>query len=64
MSTVAHRQHDPLARQLEHFVAVIRQGASPLVGVGDGLANLRVVEAISRAMVSAQVESLSLHDAL
>ena len=40
---------DPLARQLEHFGAVIRGEASPLVSAGDGLANLRVTEAIAMA---------------
>jgi predicted dehydrogenase len=40
---------DPLARQLEHFGAVIRGEAQPLVSVHDGLANLRVLEAIVEA---------------
>ena len=40
---------DPLMRQLEHFVAVIRGQAQPLVSVRDGLANLRVTEAIVAA---------------
>ena len=37
---------DPLALQMEHFGAVIRGEARPLVTVRDGLANLRVTEAI------------------
>jgi predicted dehydrogenase len=40
---------DPLKRQLEHFGAVIRGAAAPLVGARDGLANLRVTEAIAAA---------------
>ena len=40
---------DPLARQLAHFCAVIRGEATPRVTAGDGLANLRVTEAIAEA---------------
>jgi predicted dehydrogenase len=40
---------DPLKRQLEHFGAVIRGEAAPLVDARDGLANLRVTEAIAAA---------------
>ena len=40
---------DPLARQIEHFGAVIRGEAEPLVSGRDGLQNLRVTEAIARA---------------
>ena len=40
---------DPLACQLEHFGAVVRGEAAPLVGARDGLANLRVTEAIVEA---------------
>ena len=40
---------DPLQRQLEHFCAVIRGEAVPRVTAGDGLANLRVTEAIAQA---------------
>lgn len=40
---------DPLKRQLEHFVDVIAGNAAPLVDVRDGLANLRVTEAIVSA---------------
>jgi predicted dehydrogenase len=40
---------DPLARQIEHFAAVIRGEAEPLVTCRDGLANLRVTEAIAEA---------------
>src|SRR6266568_7669327 len=40
---------DPLARQLAHFCAVIRGEATPRVTARDGLANLRVTEAIAEA---------------
>jgi predicted dehydrogenase len=43
------QRDDPLARQIEHFVAVIRGAAEPLVTCRDGLANLRVTEAIAAA---------------
>ena len=43
---------DPLERQLEHFGAVIRGELAPLVGARDGLANLRVTEAIAAAAKS------------
>jgi len=40
---------DPLAAQIEHFVAVIRGDAEPLVTARDGLQNLRVTDAIAEA---------------
>jgi predicted dehydrogenase len=40
---------DPLKHQIEHFGAVIRGEAAPLVSARDGLANLRVTEAIVAA---------------
>ena len=40
---------DPLERQLAHFCAVIRGDTQPRVTVRDGLANLRVTEAIVEA---------------
>ena len=43
---------DPLANQLEHFGAVIRGEAEPLVSAHDGLMNLRVTEAIAMAASS------------
>jgi predicted dehydrogenase len=49
-ATVADVAHeDPRALQLEHFGAVARGEAAPLVSVRDGLANLRVVDAIAEA---------------
>jgi predicted dehydrogenase len=40
-------REDPLTLQMEHFGAVIRGEARPLVTVRDGLANLRVTAAIA-----------------
>jgi predicted dehydrogenase len=40
---------DPIERQMEHFGAVVRGEAAPLVSARDGLANLRVTEAIVEA---------------
>ncbi|HEV8503532.1 MAG TPA: Gfo/Idh/MocA family oxidoreductase [Casimicrobiaceae bacterium] len=45
--TLVHE--DPLANQIEHFAAVIRGEAEPLVTCRDGLQNLRVVDAIAEA---------------
>ena len=42
-------REDPLAKQIEHFGAVIRGEVKPLVTGRDGLQNLRVTEAISAA---------------
>jgi predicted dehydrogenase len=47
--TIALERADPLARQIEHFVEVIRGEAQPLVTGRDGLQNLRVTEAIAEA---------------
>ena len=40
---------DPIARQIAHFVRVIRGESEPLVSLADGLANLVVTEAIAEA---------------
>ena len=47
--TIAIERADPLARQIEHFGAVIRGEAKPLVSGRDGLQNLRVTDAIAEA---------------
>lgn len=46
---------DPLRHQIEHFGAVIRGEALPLVSARDGLANLRITEAIVEAAKSGKV---------
>jgi len=45
-------REDPLQRQMEHFGAVINGAAQPLVTARDGLANLRVAEAIAEAALT------------
>ncbi len=42
-------RQDPIAAQLDHFGDVVRGEAEPLCTVGDGLMNMRVVEAIKLA---------------
>ena len=49
---------DPLKRQLEHFGAVVRGEAQPLVSARDGLANLRITEAIAEAARTGRVVEL------
>ena len=48
-ATIPLERADPLARQIEHFAAVIRGDEKPLVTGRDGLQNLRVVDAIVEA---------------
>jgi predicted dehydrogenase len=50
---------DPLERQMAHFADVIRGTAKPLVSARDGLANLRVVEAIVEAASTGRVVSMA-----
>ena len=49
---------DPLKHQIEHFAAVIRGEVQPLVSARDGLANLRVIEAISTAAQTGTVVAI------
>ena len=42
-------REDPIRLQMEHFGAVVRGEAEPLVSARDGFANLRVTEAITEA---------------
>lgn len=46
---------DPLVRQMAHFCDLIQGHAQPLVSARDGLNNLRVTEAISRAAQTGEV---------
>ncbi|HSD54328.1 MAG TPA: Gfo/Idh/MocA family oxidoreductase [Burkholderiales bacterium] len=55
VSAVDLVRDDPIERQLEHFGAVIRGEADPLVSARDGLANLRVTEAIAEAARTGRV---------
>jgi predicted dehydrogenase len=52
VSTVAMVRDDPITHQMEHFGAVVRGEVEPLVSARDGLANLRVTEAIAAAAAS------------
>lgn len=61
MSVVDMVRDDPLVHQLEHFGAVVRGEAEPLVTARDGLANLRVTEAIVQAARTGQTIALSAH---
>jgi predicted dehydrogenase len=45
-TTVEVQRSDPLARQVEHFAAVVRGEAEPVCSGRDGLATLRVLEAV------------------
>ncbi len=58
--TVALEREDPLALQIEHFAAVIRGDAEPLVTARDGLQNLRVTEAIVEAARTGRVVETTL----
>jgi predicted dehydrogenase len=49
---------DPIRQQMEHFGAVVRGQAAPLVSARDGLANLRVTEAIVEAARSGSTVAL------
>jgi len=48
-SVVAVQRTDPLSRQLEHFCAVVRGEATPLVSARDALQTLRVTLAIDQS---------------
>jgi len=50
---------DPLAEQIEHFAAVIRGEAEPLVTARDGLQNLRVTDAIVEAAKTGRTVNLN-----
>lgn len=49
LGKVELQRADPVGRQMEHFGAVVRGEVDPLVGPRDGVANLRVTEAIAEA---------------
>jgi predicted dehydrogenase len=58
VGTVPMKREDPIVRQMEHFGAVVRGEAEPLVRARDGLANLRVTEAITEAAKSGGIVRL------
>jgi predicted dehydrogenase len=59
VGVVAMLRDDPIKHQLEHFGAVVRGEAEPLVSARDGLANLRVSEAIVAAARSGATVEIS-----
>lgn len=54
-SVVGMVRDDPIVRQMEHFGAVVRGEAEPIVSAQDGLQNLRITEAIAEAAQSGLV---------
>ena len=59
--TIPLERADPLARQIDHFAAVIRGDAKPLVSGRDGLQNLRVTDAIVEAAKSGRTIEVPLN---
>jgi predicted dehydrogenase len=57
-AVVGTLRDDPLKLQIEHFGAVVRGEAEPLVSARDGLVNLRVTEAIAAAAKTGRVIEL------
>lgn len=55
VGTVGLVRDDPLKHQIEHFGAVVRSEASPLVTARDGLQNLKITEAIAEAAATGRV---------
>lgn len=49
---------DPLRRQMDHFVDVIRGVAEPVVSAFDGYANMLVIDAIQKSIVSQSVAAV------
>lgn len=58
-STVEMVRDDPLKHQIEHFGAVVRGEAAPLVTARDGLQNLRVTEGIAEAAKTGRLVELA-----
>ncbi|WP_137917628.1 Gfo/Idh/MocA family oxidoreductase [Hydrogenophaga sp. 2FB] len=59
VSTVGMVRDDPLKHQIEHFGAVVRGEAAPLVTARDGLQNLRVTEGIAEAARTGRLVELA-----
>ena len=55
VSVAAMTREDPLARQIEHFAAVIRGEARPIVSARDGCENLRITDAIVESARNGQI---------
>lgn len=56
---LAFQRADPLARQLDHFVSVVRGEAKPRVSARDGFVNMLVVEAIVESVRKRSVVELA-----
>ncbi len=54
-SVVGMVRDDPIKHQMEHFGAVVRGEAAPIVSARDGLQNLRITEAVMEAARTGQV---------
>ena len=52
---IRDQKHIIPARQLAHFLQVIRGEAQPIVSARDGLENLKVVESIAKALQAPQL---------
>lgn len=61
VSVVDMQRDDPIKLQMEHFGAVVRGEAKPLVSASDGLQNLRITEAITQAAKSGYRVEIGLH---
>jgi predicted dehydrogenase len=61
LGVVGMVRDDPIKRQMEHFGAVVRGEAEPLVSARDGLANLRVTQAIVEAARTGSTVRLDAH---
>lgn len=58
-STLHAQRDDPLQHQLSHFCALIRGEVEPLVSVRDGVQNVRIIDAIARAVSSGGTVEIS-----
>jgi predicted dehydrogenase len=58
-STVDIDRSDPLANQIEHFAAVIRGEAEPIVSARDGLNTLKVTEAVTEAARTGELVTIA-----
>jgi predicted dehydrogenase len=61
--TIPLQRTNPLAAQIEHFVAVIRGSADPLITARDGLQSLRVTDAILEAARTGATVKISAKEA-
>jgi predicted dehydrogenase len=55
---VPYVPEDPLVLQIRHFCDVIRSGAAPIMSGREGLATLRVIEAIQRATTTGELTAV------